>query len=479
MKAALPVAVRGGHPGTALPLHRNGVHPRVAALLALQRSAGNRAVAAAMATGPSHARVQRCGSEQHAGCPCLNVTDQDDGDTADTGQRAPQAFAPLQRKVDEQSFVRLGGKVEEVGDTTSGGFGEGTTESNEYLLWNYEIGKPELRTEHKTYLDGKVLVPGRWPDMLRADAGLKVAVVGGASSTGGAAVTTPLSVARAERVKFALVAGGIAGRRIVTSGVGSRHPFADEISSENMARNRRVEVFLFRPTRQAASLPGVVVRATNLSAAIPVGVNRDTSDPNRLILRWRPFVFTADVDDTGPPEMTVGILQFLRSDSRVGSYRSSGGDFVLDYGRCMQPDLPCKDVAESRGVFSGPGQVTGTGTGKVSMSDAPGTVMPIRVREPRSGTLKSAHWEMEFVAVLGARVGDTFVPVKSVVWRLVDEHTRDAAGALNPSLLDAKAEPPQDGAPADLGIEQAMAGRTCRFMTRRMNDFCKPQLASG
>ena len=39
----------------------------------------------------------------------------------------------------------------------------------------------------------------RWPAMLRGDTGLKVAIVGGASSTGGAVVTTPLSVARADR----------------------------------------------------------------------------------------------------------------------------------------------------------------------------------------------------------------------------------------------------------------------------------------
>ena len=35
----------------------------------------------------------------------------------------------------------------------------------------------------------------------------------------------------------------------------------------------------------------------------------------------------------------------------------------------------------------------------------------------------------------------------------------------------------QAGAPADLAIEQAMARRTCRFMERRMDDNCRPELA--
>lgn len=315
----------------------------------------------------------------------------------------------------------------------------------------------------------------RWPTILSADPDLKVAIVGGASSTGGAAITTPLSVARADNLKAALVSGGIDGKRIVTSGVGSRHPFADETSSENMAKNRRVEAFLFRPTKRVASQPGVSVTVTNLSAAVAAGFDRDISNPNLLSLRWKPFIFSADVQATGPANMTVGILQFLRSDSRVGVGLGAGNNFVLDFGRCMQPDLPCKDVAESMGRFSGPGRLEGPGTGKVSMGDRPGNAVTIQVNDPKSGTLVKAHWEMEFVAVIGAQVGST-LPVKSVVWRLEDDHARDSSGALNPTKVEAKAEAPENGAPADLAIENAMAGRTCRFMARRQSNFCKPEL---
>src|SRR5262245_10152145 len=101
--------------------------------------------------------------------------------------------------------------------------------------------------------------------------------------------------------------------------------------------------------------------------------------------------------------------------------RRMGGNFLLDFGRCMQPDLPCKDVAESMGRLSGLGRLNGPGTGKVSMADTPGVAVPIQVSDPKSGTLLKAHWEMEFVAVIGALVGDNFLPLKSAVWRLDDD----------------------------------------------------------
>jgi outer membrane protein OmpA-like peptidoglycan-associated protein len=388
---------------------------------------------------------------------------------------ANQSNGPIQRKVDEQAFAKNGGKIEEVGDTAGGGFGQGVAESNEFLLWNYNVGSPEPRAEHTKYLKDKV--SARWQSMLSADSDLRIAIVGGASTTGGTAVTTPLSVARADKIKAILVSAGIDAKRIVTSGVGSRHPFADETTSENMARNRRAEVFLFRPIKQVASQTGVSVTVTNLSAAVESGFNRDMSDPNRLLLRWRPFIFTADVEAKGPAGMSVGIIQFLRSDSRIGTYREpTGGTFLLDFGRCMQPDLPCKDLAESMSRFSGPGVLNGPGKGKVNMGDTPGNPTLINVRDPKVGTLIKAHWAMEFVAVLGALVGDEFLPVKFVVWRLEDDHARDSSGVLNPTKVEAKADAAQNGAPADLAIDKAMSGRTCRFMARRMNDFCKPEL---
>jgi hypothetical protein len=65
---------------------------------------------------------------------------------------AGESQTVVQRKVDEESFAKLGGKIEEVGDTSGGGAGEGTAESNEFLLWNYHVGDSEPQAEHKKYL---------------------------------------------------------------------------------------------------------------------------------------------------------------------------------------------------------------------------------------------------------------------------------------------------------------------------------------
>ena len=102
--------------------------------------------------------------------------------------------------------------------------------------------------------------------------------------------------------------------------------------------------------------------------------------------------------------------------------------------------------------------------------------MPIHVSDPKNGSLLNTHWQMEFVAVIAAIVDDNLLPVKSVVWRLEDEHARDSSGALNPVKFDAKADHAVNGAPGDLGMDKAMAGRACRFMARRMSAFCKPEL---
>jgi hypothetical protein len=74
-------------------------------------------------------------------------------------------------------------------------------------------------------------------------------------------------------------------------------------------------------------------------------------------------------------------------------------------------------------------------------------------------------------------VGENFLPVRSVVWRLENDHALDSSGKLKPTKTEATGDTPTNGAPADLAIEKAMAGRTCRFMTRRMvRGYCRPEL---
>jgi hypothetical protein len=75
------------------------------------------------------------------------------------------------------------------------------------------------------------------------------------------------------------------------------------------------------------------------------------------------------------------------------------------------------------------------------MSDRPGNSVSIQVSDPKNGSPLNTHWQMEFVAVIAAIVDDNLLPVKSVVWRLEDDHARDSSGALNPVKFNAKADP--------------------------------------
>jgi outer membrane protein OmpA-like peptidoglycan-associated protein len=70
-------------------------------------------------------------------------------------------------------------------------------------------------------------------------------IVGHTDSRGTDEYNMNLSVRRAEAAKNYLVAQGVAGGRIRTSGRGESEPVADNTSDAGMQRNRRVEVAIF------------------------------------------------------------------------------------------------------------------------------------------------------------------------------------------------------------------------------------------
>jgi hypothetical protein len=84
-------------------------------------------------------------------------------------------------------------------------YSRGKLESNEFLLWNYKVGKSDLRAEHLATLDPAA---ARWVTELRGNPLLRVKVIGSSSTTGSAAGATPLSIKRAEAVKRFLTGSG-------------------------------------------------------------------------------------------------------------------------------------------------------------------------------------------------------------------------------------------------------------------------------
>jgi outer membrane protein OmpA-like peptidoglycan-associated protein len=99
----------------------------------------------------------------------------------------------------------------------------------------FDFGKADLKPESEPAL--KELTA-----MLRANAALKVWVVGHTDNVGSVESNMTLSGARAAAVVKALVARGIAANRLAPHGAGPYAPVASNATEEGRARNRRVEL---------------------------------------------------------------------------------------------------------------------------------------------------------------------------------------------------------------------------------------------
>jgi outer membrane protein OmpA-like peptidoglycan-associated protein len=104
---------------------------------------------------------------------------------------------------------------------------------------NFEYATPNLMPTAGATLD-------RVGDLLRENPNATITVEGHTDSTGVPADNLRLSRDRAEAVKNALVARGVAPERITTKGYGQDRPTASNDSAEGRAKNRRTEIVLTR-----------------------------------------------------------------------------------------------------------------------------------------------------------------------------------------------------------------------------------------
>ncbi len=74
-----------------------------------------------------------------------------------------------------------------------------------------------------------------------------VTIIGHTDSSGSDAVNNPLSLKRANSVRDYLASKGVASSRVLTEGRGSREPLVANDTKANMAKNRRVEIFVAEP----------------------------------------------------------------------------------------------------------------------------------------------------------------------------------------------------------------------------------------
>ena len=73
---------------------------------------------------------------------------------------------------------------------------------------------------------------------------MEIKVVGHTDSQGPESINQPLSEARAEAVKTALVERGIAASRITTKKAGETEPIATNATPQGRQRNRRIDVIV-------------------------------------------------------------------------------------------------------------------------------------------------------------------------------------------------------------------------------------------
>jgi len=99
----------------------------------------------------------------------------------------------------------------------------------------FDLDSATIRPESKPVLD-EVL------GVLKEQPGWRLTIEGHTDSSGGEAHNLKLSQSRAESVKAYLVAGGIDGSRLTTTGFGASKPVADNATELGRAQNRRVEL---------------------------------------------------------------------------------------------------------------------------------------------------------------------------------------------------------------------------------------------
>jgi len=374
------------------------------------------------------------------------------------------------------------GQIFEVG--ASGG-----SRNEEISLWNFCAAETGLRQKHVDRL--KQLAP-EWKKTLATDSEIQVKISGAASLSGTANSNKALAVGRANAVKSALMSEGISADRMIVDGSANERRLSQEKTPEGAAKDRRVDVSLFKKTLVANKLlPFSDIKISNLQ----IGAHAKPTDrqlANRKLLDFsgNNFIRThpsmsASADITLTSLLggsAAGFLQVLNNDIRQASYvDSKNNNLMLDYSNCVK--FPCKDTNSGTETFSADFaslfiNKPDTQSKKILLSDWPGTVFPIKYPDGRNGpfVLKSYKWQMDFMIILGVRDSGFFTPMKSVLWTVkaeefVDVGSKSVRGNAPVSTFGKWT----DGMVTAINIQDVTAGPTCRFFMRGMGTACEPQ----
>ncbi|MBS1596998.1 MAG: OmpA family protein [Bacteroidetes bacterium] len=373
------------------------------------------------------------------------------------------------------------GQIFEIGES-------GGSRNEEISLWNFCAGEITLRQKHKEKL--KELAP-KWKKTLLTDSEIQIRVSGAASLSGSQDANHALAIARANSTKSALISEGISSDRIIVDSNVNERRLSPEKTPEGAARDRRVDVSLFKKTLIANKLlPFSDAIISNLKiGAHATPTPRQLAFRKLLDFRGNNFIRTHPAMSASADVMltsllggsSAGMLQVLNGDIRQAKYVDNRNkSLMLDYSNCFK--LPCKDTNSGTETFSNDSaslfiNKPDTQSKNVFISDWPGAVFPLRYPDPKSGpfVLQSYKWQMNFTIVLGVRDSGFFTPLKSVIWGVAANEDVDVAAK------QVKGNAPvstfgkwTDGMVTPMNLEQVMSGASCRFFARGTDTVCQP-----
>ncbi len=105
---------------------------------------------------------------------------------------------------------------------------------------NFRFGTAELEPQATDYLNQVV-------DLMRKAPNIELYIQGYTDNIGSEEFNKQLSSNRAQNVQMYLEEKGVEADRLISEGFGSSKPIADNSTSEGRARNRRVEMEVFKP----------------------------------------------------------------------------------------------------------------------------------------------------------------------------------------------------------------------------------------
>lgn len=103
----------------------------------------------------------------------------------------------------------------------------------------FETGSARITTESRTHVNDLIEIMKAYPT-------LQINIQGHTDNTGNAAANRTLSLDRANAVRSALTAAGVAADRVTAQGFGSEKPTASNDDAEGRQKNRRIDVVVLK-----------------------------------------------------------------------------------------------------------------------------------------------------------------------------------------------------------------------------------------